>query len=328
MHKTSLNHAQFTPAIKSGKIQTILASIIGSNKVPPYHREHVKLPDGDRLLIDISQPKDWQLGDPTVVLMHGLCGCSRSDYILRMADLFLKENLRVVRVNLRGQGDEHRIYAKKIYHAGCSDDLKQVLTYLSAQAPDSKNIVIGFSISGNILLKLLGEMKDEAKTLVDYAIAICPPMDLAKCAEVINEPRNHAFQRYFLKLLIEMVEKRHKMYPELGPVPMLNKHIPLYVFDDQYTSIQAEFDSADEYYEQCSSIKVIDQITVKTDILLSLDDPFVDNTKIMALNLPENVAVHATEHGGHMGYLEKPKGFKLISRWMDKRLLHWVQGHL
>ncbi|MDA7742479.1 alpha/beta fold hydrolase, partial [Francisellaceae bacterium] len=253
---------EFTPMIKNGKLQTILASLIRRSKMPRYHREQVILSDGDPIFIDVSQPDDWKASDPTVVLIHGLCGCSASDYMLRMTHLFLKEGMRVVRMNLRGEGDLKKRHAKQIYHAGSSGDLKAVLEHLKLDAPESKNIVIGFSISGNILLLMLGQLGEQAKSLVKYAIAICPPADLLAGSKMINKPENHIFQRYFIKSLLALMIKRHRDFLELGQAPHFPKKIALYDFDDQYTSIQAGFKSADDYYAKCSAIHVLKDIKV------------------------------------------------------------------
>ena len=317
------NQLYFKPLIKNATLQTILGGALGRAKVPKYFREYVNISENDKLLLDISTPKNWNQFDYSVVMIHGLCGCSESEYLLRMTNLFLEINLRVIRVSLHGQGDSLKLHSKSIYHGGSSVDIEKVFRYIANKTPNSPMIGIGFSLSGNIILKMLSKIKS-TMPLLDYVISVCPSLDLKDSSKRINKGANKIFEKYFIKLCIKMAERRFHEFDEIKNIPDLNKKMSLYQFDDIYTSREAGYKNADDYYKAASSINTLDSITIKTDILVALDDPLIDNRKVLKLDVPKNIRINYTEYGGHMGYLEWPFG----KRWLDNQLLSWVKSHI
>jgi predicted alpha/beta-fold hydrolase len=276
----------FKPLVKNGKVQTVLGYLLGGAKQPFYIRETWWLPDGDPLFIDITQNPDCQPKDPIVILSHGLCGSSHSDYLLRLTNLLYDQRFNILRVNLKGAGHNDTVYAKGLYTAGSSNDLMQVCRYAKKRWPHSPLFVVGYSLSGNILLKALGEHPNLMARLVDKAISVCPPADLAASSARINRWENRLFERYFVDLAIKRAIKRHQAFPDLGDLPDINKDDSLFTFDNLYTAPQAGFDSAETYYYLASALRYIDHIKVPTHILIALDDPFIDNTALLSKSLP------------------------------------------
>ena len=116
----------------------------------------VALPDGDRLVVRESVPSGWEAPRPTAVLVHGLAGSADASYLVRVGRRLYTLGIRVVRVNLRGAGEGFGL-ARGIYHAGRSDDLREVVNDLEARNPGSPIALIGFSLGANLVLKLAAE---------------------------------------------------------------------------------------------------------------------------------------------------------------------------
>ena len=309
----------------SPKWQTILTSFLPSGKAPFSQKYWTQLPDGDQILWLDSHPSQWSVGDPVVVLFHGLCGNYNSKYMIRLARKYHKKGVRVIRVNHRGANKESLLRAKNIYHAGRSEDMWFILNQIHVRFSGSKLHVIGFSISGNMLLKMLGERGHHATEFIDSTIAVCPPVDLKRRSQKLSHSSNRLFDRFFVKKIDQMRKKRFKYHPSIYQ-PHLKAHqkwmisqMTLYDVDDLYTSREIGFENALSYYEASSSFSFLSSICVPTQIVFDDDDPFVCNQILLDSTLKKSthVALYRTKGGGHMGYLSKGKGLFLYQFQLD-----------
>lgn len=301
--------------------QTIIGSLFHVEAEPSSRTHFVTLNDKDQLAIEVTTPDGWKSTDVTVAMVHGLCGSHRSPYLVRMAHRLSMINVRSVRINLRGCGSGRGL-AKKLYHSGSSEDIEAVVRYLKKLFPESPIILVGFSLGGNLVLKMVGELESEANRLVDHVIAIGPPVDLYKSVQMIGNKANRFYEKYFLRLLRQEIDYREQLFPDLEKA-IFPKRLSMYKFDECYTAPRAGFKSALDYYRMSSSGRVIHNITVPCKILFAKDDPIICPSSLDGLKLPESIQVYKTKYGGHMGYLGVPddkNGF----HWMDDLLVNWI----
>lgn len=308
--------------VTSGFWQTVLGSFGLPLSDPPSAPFVVSVSDGDHLCCLDSTPPNWKPDQPTHVLLHGLGGSSRSRYMVRLSRYLYSKGQRVVRMNLRGCGLGEGL-ARLPSHAGRSADLFAVCKALKAQFPDSKLKIIGFSLAGNITLKMLGELGGDALPLVEKAIVICPAVDLKAGVEFIAKPENRFFEKFYLDCLLETAAQKRVIYPDYPHVQFPDP-LNLYTFDDLYTAPLCGFRDAEDYYLLCSSSCVVHQIEVPTTILYALDDPVIPAHTIAELTLPPNVTAYATKYGGHVSYLSWA-GLRYGLRWMDRKVMEWLQ---
>lgn len=273
------------------------------------------------MAIQVSTPKGWTDSKPTVVMVHGLCGSHRSVYLIRMTHKLLARGVRSIRLNLKGCGSSKGL-SKGLYHSGSSADVFEVLELLKKRSPDSKMSLIGFSLSGNIVLKLAGEQKEKLIGLVSHVISVSPPVDLYNSLRLFDD--QWFYNLYFLKLLKGEIAFRQKKFKDELAHFEFPKPTSFYSLDETYISKRCGFQSALDYYERCSSKPLVKDIAVPCDILFAEDDPLVDAHSLDSEPLPKNVRVKITKKGGHMGYLGKPrkgKGFY----WLDTMLFKWLE---
>jgi hypothetical protein len=301
--------------------QTILSSFLHVLFDPISECKIVPLADGDKLSIEITTPEGWKLNDVTVVMIHGLCGSHQSPYVVRMTKKLEPERIRVARVNLRGCGSSRGL-AKRMYHAGRSEDLLAALKVLKEESPDSTFILIGYSLGGALVLKIAGELGPLAKIFFKKVIAINPPIDLHASVVRIGRPENSLYENYFIKLLRDDVHYRHGKFKDLPPV-RLPENLKMYEFDQIYTAPYYGFRNAHDYYQKCTALHMIDEIALSCKVLLSEDDPLISSTTLDDLLLPSNIEVFKTKKGGHMGYLGNPKGERGLY-WLDSLLMDWI----
>jgi hypothetical protein len=283
--------------------------------------ELVELPDGDRLVLHDSPAPGWQPGSPIAVLIHGLGGDHRSGYLQRLGRVMLRWHWRVVRVDLRGCGKGIAL-AKKPYHAGCSDDVRAVLEVVHGWAAPSPIVLLGFSLGGNIVLKLAGEAKDRPVPGLARVAAVNPPIDLVRASDELGQPRNRLYEYHFVRGLVALVRQRARHFPDEHEV-QFPKRLSLRQFDDLYTAPRTGFADALDYYRRSSALPFIPKIEVPALILTSRDDPLVPVDSFRELRPPPHIEVQIATGGGHLGFLGWDGAGGI--RWADRRIIDWLQ---
>jgi uncharacterized protein len=310
----------FNPLIKNPYCQTVLGTALDFESNPASTTHFVKLIDGDLMAVEISTPLEWIEEKGIVVLLHGLCGSHKSQYMKRLTKRFYAKGHKVARINMRGCGSGRGL-ARGIYHNGCSGDIRAVLEDLRGHFPTAPMVLAGFSMGGNITLKLAGELGEDGPKYLKGCIAVGPPVELVESTRLITHPKNDVYAKYFLKILLNEVFFLHNHFKDLPPHG-LNLSSSLNDFDEIYVAPRAKFSSALEYYYHCSAKRVILNTKIPTYILFAKDDPIIKSTSLDDLELPPHINVYKTEHGGHIGFL----GWNIFKefRWMDNLVEEWV----
>jgi hypothetical protein len=311
------------PFIDDPHKQTIISSMFNFLFEPSSNQKLVRLPDGDRISLEITTPKDWKPTDQTVVFVHGLCGSHKSPNLVRMAKRLEPIGVRTVRYNMRGCGSGRGL-ARQTYHCGRSEDVFECLKALKKEHPESPITLVGFSLGGNVVLKLVGELGSLAYPFLEKVIAVSPPVELYSSILMLGDPVNSIYEKYFYRLLRADVHFRHKLFRDL-PRVRLPRSLKIYEFDQIYTAPMSGFSNAFDYYNKCSAAHVVGDIAIPCNILLSQDDPIIAPNSLARYKLPSNVSVFTTKKGGHMGYLGKSEGNNGFY-WLDNLLIDWIRA--
>lgn len=314
----------FKPLVKSAYCQTIIGTAIDFEREAPSKTHYVKLPDNDLLALEISTPKGWVETDATIVFIHGLCGSHKSPYMKRLSKKCYKSGMQAVRINLRGCGSGRGL-ARGIYHSGCSHDVYQALLDIKRHFPRSPLILCGFSLGANVTLKLVAELGSKGTHYLKGAIAVSPPVNLLASARLFLQPKNQIYSKYFLRLLLNDVDFIHTHFKDLPP-HNLPPDITINDFDELYVAPRANFVSALDYYNQCSSKRIVHDVRVPSKVLFAEDDPIISHEELDSLKLPSDIEVYKTKHGGHIGFM----GLNIFKefRWLDQVLLDWIAEFL
>lgn len=324
LKKLKLNRFSPYPTLRSGWMQTIVGFYTPFLKASAPSSIHlITLNDGDQVLVAENRPKEWVPGKRIVLLVHGLTGCYKSAYMQRMARRLSKRGMLVLRMNLRGAGEGLGL-ARKPYHAGVSDDTRQVLKWIGQTYPGSPVTQVGFSLGANITLKMAGEDGSRPTGPLDSIVAVSPPLDLKKSAEKLDSRSARIFQRFFMKHLLKDIAKIHQKFPDMGPVK-LRPGISIAEFDEQFSAPHAGYLSAEEYYKNASSQNYLHEIKVPTLIIGSEDDPVAASEGLIKKPVSrDNIDLLMTKHGGHMGFLGFGTQWDEI-RWSDQAIGQWIQ---
>lgn len=291
--------AGFVPArgLAGAHRQTLAAALLPAPR-PPLARERIELPDGD--FIDLDWHRDGR--GPSVLVLHGLEGDSRSAYARRLLATLAAHGMRAGVLHARGRsGEPNRL--PRSYTAGDWDDLAFVLA--RQQARDGRlPAVVGYSLGANLLLKYLGETAGAAR--IGRAVAVSPPFDLARAAARLDRGWSRLYQWHLLRSLRATYRQRLQRFPAALPIDAraLDRLHDFRSFDDRVTAPLHGYAGVDDYYGRCSCRQYLGTITVPTLILHADDDPFLYPDAIPAAS-EASPAVHLqrSAHGGHVGFI-------------------------
>lgn len=294
----------FRPAwwLPGPHLQTLGGKLLRSSSARPWRRHRIETPDGDFLDLDVAGPTGKPRG--TVLLLHGLEGCSTSGYMLESAHLLVERGFRAVALNFRSCGGEPNRLTRS-YHSGATGDPHRVLELLRNQAPGRPLGALGFSLGGNVLLKLLGELERDGARLLDAAAAVSVPYHLATAAERMERGPGRLYGAAFLRSLKRSIRDKVRVRGHDLDLGALDRIRTLREFDDRFTAPLHGFRDASHYYERCSSTAFLERIRVPTHLLHAEDDPFLPGEALPVRRLRANPAldVRTTPRGGHLGWI-------------------------
>jgi uncharacterized protein len=261
----------------------------------------------------------------TLVLLHGLEGSSESNYMLGTAEKAWVAGFNVVRLNQRNCGGTENL-TPTLYHSGRSGDIRSVIAELAERDGLPEIFAVGFSMGGNLVLKMAGEIGDTPPPELRAFVAVAPSLDLAACADAIAEPRNFLYERHFVRGLKSRMRYKAKLFPGQFPLDGLDRVRTVREFDDVITARFCGFRSAADYYAQSSASRAIAGIRRPTFILTAQDDPVVPFASFEKPAIRENpiITFLAPRYGGHCAFISAAGGDARF--WAEARIVEFCQS--
>ena len=252
-------------------------------------------------------------------MVHGLEGSSAAGYARSLAQAALEAGYAVHRYNMRSCGGTEHRSGTTLYHSGQNSDLLAVIRQLQGRAPI---FLAGFSLGGNVVLKLAGELGESARELIAGVVGVSTPIDLAACVRQLDRPANFIYSNRFLSRLKQRVRLKERLTPGLFPIENLERVKSVYEFDDKFTALTFGFGTADNYYATQSSKQFLDRIRIPTLLVQAKDDPLIPFEVYDHPAFSQNAWLRlvAVEHGGHLGFVSKVKP----RFWLDQVLVQWI----
>ncbi|HLX42293.1 MAG TPA: alpha/beta fold hydrolase [Bryobacteraceae bacterium] len=271
------------------------------------------------VLVHSQRPEGTSRGE--LVLVHGLEGSSDAGYARSMSYAALEAGFATHRLNLRSCGGTESL-ALSNYHSGQTSDVLHVLRELK-RTKAAPIFLAGFSLGGNVSLKLTGELGDSARDLLSGVCAVSTPIDLAACADALGRPANRIYANRFLDRLKEKIRTRHRQAPQIYTLEYLSKVRTIYDFDDYYTARLFGFGTAANYYKTQSSNQFLERIRIPALIITAKDDPLVPFSTYDHPAFQRNPCLRlvAVDHGGHLGFIARRRP----RFWLDGFVMDWLQ---
>jgi predicted alpha/beta-fold hydrolase len=246
---------------------------------------------------------------PTLVLVHGLEGSSDSGYMLGLAERAFVAGWNAVRLNQRNCGGTESL-TPTLYNSGLSGDYTAVLAELIDRDGLPEIFFAGYSMGGNLVLKVAGELADAAPPQLRAVAGVCPCIDLALCADALALPGNFIYEWHFVRNLKSRMQRKSLLFPGKFDLEPMAGVRTVREFDDVITARYCGFRDAADYYERSSALRVADGIRVPALIVAAQDDPFVPFSTFSDPAVANNphVRVIAPERGGHCAFISRHGG--------------------
>jgi predicted alpha/beta-fold hydrolase len=269
------------------------------------------------------QPPHWER--VTLVLLHGLNGSSDAHYMRGVAAKAFARGMNVVRLNQRNCGDTEHLSAG-LFHSGLTSDVRRVVDELIAVDGLSSLGVAGYSLGGNLALKLAGEYGNSPPSSVKAVCAVSPIIEISPCVRALERPRNFLYQWNFVRDLKRRMQRKDRYWPGRFDLTKLDAIRTVREFDEVFTAPHFGFKNAEDYYHRASAMRVVDRICLPTLVMTAEDDPFVPLAPFQDLKIVENphITVVACRHGGHCGFVGPAAG-EDDGYWAEKQIVEFVE---
>lgn len=261
---------------------------------------------------------------PLLVLVHGMSGSSRSGYMLGLSHKAYRAGWSSARLNLYDEGNGTE--KPRIFHAGCSDAVAEVVQRLVSQGRESRPIfVVGVSKGGNIVLKLLGEWGDSPPKSVTGSAVISPLVDLLGSWSLMEAPGNWIYRRYYVGRLRRLIEARRGRMEPFVDFDRLQRVRTVREFDEVVTAPLSGYRDAFDYYRDAGAAPCLDKVRVPTLILHSRDDPFLPWQPLVSPRVTGNTFLNLwlTDRGGHVAFIER-QATGTDRSWAENRVIDFL----
>jgi uncharacterized protein len=312
------SHAEdFRPRrfLRNGHLQTIMGNYlprVDALPAPVAELVEVSPATDGRIASQVLCHCHWQAAEvraerPTAILVHGLEGSSNSQYVVGNSNKLWRAGCNIVRMNMRNCGATEAL-TPTLYHSGLSDDVLAVMNHFVAQHGLRSVSLIGYSMGGNLVLKLAGELGTDAPPELRSVIGVSPAVDLASSADALHHPQNRLYERKFLRALLRRFRYKATLFPGVYDASLTTSIKSLREFDDKITALYSGFSGASDYYDRAAAANVLDRIAVPALVLHALDDPFIRLTETTREKIRANPHITLIEsaHGGHCAFLAEP----------------------
>jgi predicted alpha/beta-fold hydrolase len=320
--------SRYEPLFTGGHRQTLYAWARPRRfpDLPPPVERHFDVAADARVLAHCHWHADAP-AQPTLVLLHGLEGSSIAHYMRGISDKAWKAGWNVVRLNQRNCGGTEHL-SRGLYHSGLTHDPLFVIRELIERDGIRAIAVAGYSLGGNLTLKLAGELGEVAPPELKAICAVSPTMDLARCVEALERRPNVVYQWNFVRNLKARMRRKSAAFPGLYALEALRRVWTVRQFDEAYTAPHHGFRDAADYYHRASALRVIDRIRVPALVITADDDPFVPVAPFHdpAVRGNANVTVVITPHGGHCAFLERATS-EYDGYWAEREIVRFAAAH-
>ena len=313
--------------LRSAHLQTLGAALPlwSSFRARPAELVLYPLPGGDGAL----RARAWWQHEKarTVVLVHGVGGTSESKYVLRAGVSLYRAGFHVIRLNLRGAG-EGITDAPSLYHGGLTEDLSVTVEALSRDPRVADIALVGFSLGGNVSLKMAGEWGSNVPKGVRAVAALSAPLNLVEVSRAFERWRAYPYSRYVLRHLVAQATAFRRLHPARTKYDLenLRRLRTVRAYDERVVAPMHGFENALAYYRSASCGPLLRRIEVPTLLVHAADDPMVPEFTVRPWlkELPRSIHVAWSEQGGHVGWFGGLTEDHWVDTWAMRRVVRFL----
>jgi predicted alpha/beta-fold hydrolase len=295
-------------------------------RLPPPTRRYFDVARDTRVVADCHwQPQPWN--HPTLIALHGLNGSSDAHYMRGLASKAFARGMNVVRLNQRNCGNTERL-SVGLFHSGLTADAAYVVDELRHVDGLRTIGIAGYSLGGNLALKLAAEYGPHAPEALVAVAAVSPIIEIEPCVLALERPGNFLYEWNFVRDLKKRMRRKERYHPGLFDLAKLDTVRTVREFDETFTAPYFGFRNAVDYYRRASAMRIIDRIAIPSLVLAAEDDPFVPSELFLDQRLAHNphIDLRVSRHGGHCGFVGERSG-EDDGYWGEQQIVGFVERH-
>jgi predicted alpha/beta-fold hydrolase len=294
-------------------------------RLPRPTRRYFDVAPGTRVVAACHwQARPWE--HATLIALHGLNGSSDAHYMRGLAAKAFERGMNVVRLNQRNCGDTEHL-SEGLFHSGLTADAAHVVDELTRVDGLPALAVAGYSLGGNLALKLAGEYGPCAPATLIGVAAVSPIIEISQCTRALERPGNGLYEWNFVRDLKRRMRRKDRFHPGSFDLTRLNRIKTVREFDEAYTAPYFGFRNAEDYYYRASAMRVIDRIQVPALIITAEDDPFVPSQPFHEPKVTDNphIDLRISPHGGHCGFVGE-RSAENDGYWAETEIVNFVHN--
>jgi predicted alpha/beta-fold hydrolase len=294
-------------------------------RLPAPARRYFEVAAGTRVVADCHWHQDpWRR--PTLIALHGLNGSSDAHYMRGLAAKAFERGMNVVRLNQRNCGHTEHL-SEGLFHSGLTADAAHVIHELT-QVDGLKTVAVaGYSLGGNLALKLAGEYGPHPPPALVGVAAVSPIIEISECTRALERPRNGVYQWNFVRDLKRRIRRKDRFHPGGFDLAKVSAIRTVREFDESVTAPYFGFRNAEDYYHRASAMRVVDRISVPALIITAEDDPFVPSQPFHDPKVTGNphIDLRISRHGGHCAFVGA-RSAEDDGYWAEKQIVDFVSS--
>jgi predicted alpha/beta-fold hydrolase len=313
------------PGLKNGHLMTIYAWAKPRrfDRLPARENRFFDTEPDARVLAHCYWQADRRQ-HPLLLALHGLEGSSEAHYMRGIASKSFARGFNVILLNQRNCGGTEALCAG-LYHSGLTADAAHVIAEVTRADGIDRIVVAGYSLGGNLALKLAGDYGGAAPAQLRGVCAISPIIEIGPCVDALERRSNIVYQLNFVRGLRARMRRKALTHPDRFDLTRLGEVWTVRKFDDMFTAPAFGFHGASDYYYRASAMRVIDRISVPALIITAEDDPFVPVAPFLDPKVAANphITLRITKHGGHCGFVAQPSA-ESDGYWAEDQIVEFA----
>ena len=292
-------------------------------QLPKPSRRYFDVARATRVVADCHwQSEPW--AHRTLIALHGLNGSSDAHYMKGLAAKAFARGMNVVRLNQRNCGDTEHL-SEGLFHSGLTADAAHIVDELTRVDGLPAIGVAGYSLGGNLALKLAGEYGAHAPAGFLGVAAVSPIIEISECTRALERPGNRLYQWNFVRDLKRRMRRKDQRHAGLFDLSGLDAIKTVREFDETYTAPYFGFRNAEDYYHRASAMRVIDRVQVPALVITAEDDPFVPSEPFRTAAVAGNphLDLRVSAHGGHCGFVG-PSSANDDGYWAESQIVNFL----
>jgi predicted alpha/beta-fold hydrolase len=233
--------------------------------------------------------------------------------------------MNVIRLNQRNCGGTEHL-SEGLFHSGLTSDAAHVIEEITSRDGIRSIAVAGYSLGGNLALKLAAEYGAAPPPGFRAVAAVSPILEIEECVSALERRSNWIYQWNFVRDLKARMRRKDAHRPGAFDLSGLGGVRTVRQFDAMYTAPHFGFASAEDYYHRASAMRIVERISVPALIITAEDDPFVPAAPFRDPKVTGNphITLELSRHGGHCGFVG-PASDGDDGYWAENRIIEFVR---